>query len=63
LLDNTGHTEVMCANIEAVKKEISERKLADKFMFVDGNYTNIVDLDGIKVIPNEITFTDRLIGG
>ena len=63
ILDDTGHTELKCATLEDVKKEVSERNLADKFMFVDEKFTNIVDLDGIKQIPHEIVFTERLIGG
>lgn len=63
ILDNTGHTEILCADLEAVKSEIKERKLDDKFIFVDGQYTNVVTLNGITEVPREITITDRLIGG
>ena len=63
ILDDTGHTELACATLEDVKKEIKDRELGDKFMFVDGKFTNIVSLDGIKTIPHEITFTEPLIGG
>jgi len=63
ILDDTGHTEFTCETIDDLKKEIAEKKLEDKFMFADGKYINLVSLDGIKQIPQEIVFTERLIGG
>ena len=63
ILDDTGHTEMTCETIDDLKKEIKDRKLEDKFMFADGKFINIVSLDGIKEIPHEVVFTERLIGG
>lgn len=60
LLDDTGHSELEVATIDELKEKVD---LTDKFVFVDGKFTNIVDLNGITEIPREITIMPRLIGG
>ena len=60
ILDDTGHSELAVATIDELKEKVD---LTDKFIFCDGKYTNIVDLNGIVEIPREITITERLIGG
>jgi len=63
ILDDTGHTELACATLEEVKAVVKDRQLEDKFVFADGKFTNIVSLEGISVLPNELVFTEPLIGG
>lgn len=63
ILDDTGHTELLCATLDEVKQVVKDRQLEDKFVFADGKFTNIVTLDGVTELPNELVFTERLIGG
>jgi len=60
ILDDNGHTEVMCADLQELKAKVD---LKDKFIFADGKYINTVSLDGITEMPREIVITERLIGG
>jgi len=60
VLDETGHSELAVETIAELKEKVN---LKDKFVFVEGKYTNSVTLDGITEIPNEIVITDSLIGG
>ena len=63
ILDDTGHTELLCATLDEVKQVVKERKLEGKFVFADNKFTNIVTLDGVTELPNELVFTEALIGG
>jgi hypothetical protein len=60
VLDDTGHSELVVETIDELKEKV---ELKDKFVFCDGKYTNIVDLNGITEMPTEIVITDSLIGG
>ena len=60
LLDDTGHSELEVATLDELTEKVD---LEDKFIFCDGKFTNIVDLNGIREIPREVTIMPRLIGG
>ena len=62
ILDENGDTTLQVDNKEGLMKEVKDRKLNDRWFYLDGKFTPDLDLADVTT-TQEVVVSEPLIGG